>query len=490
LARTLSYQVGILTLGRFAAYLAMFFVPLVNVRTLSVHDYGIYRQYWLLFETISPLLIMSFDQSLFYYLPRARDHREKSVYVTQTVLFLIVMGTVSWGVYGVLHAVLGEGLGGVVKQYFWHLCLFTLFMMTAHYMESLFVAEKQVERQASYQVVTSTAQAVTVILISYFTRDVSLLVWGLTLFAAVKFVFALTYAVGVYRPSLRKVSIHSIQEQLSYALPLGMAAIVLLLLTQTDKFIITKALGREEFAIYSIGAFQIPFVGIIRTSITSITFPLMAKLQSEGKRGDILELWQRSTLKTATLFFPIFVLLEVVARPFITILFRETYAAAVPVFMIYLLLFLRTTVETGGVIMVFKKNAFLLKVNVISFVANIILSVLMYLQFGRLGVPAATVIVVYLRNGLNMMKAGQLLEVPFSRLMPWMSLGKRLGVALAVGLLVYILEKNIAVDNVIELGLTGLAYFVVYFAVSLRLRFISLAEIRAIFGRPTGPGTE
>ncbi|MFQ5512533.1 MAG: oligosaccharide flippase family protein [Candidatus Krumholzibacteriia bacterium] len=482
MARTLSYQVGILTLGRFAAYLAMFFVPLVNVRALSVHDYGVYRQYWLLFETISPLLIMSFDRSLLYYFPRASGRREKSVYLTQTIVFLVAGGIVSWAVYGVLYAVLGEGLGGVVKQYFWHLCLFTLFMMTAHYMESLFVAEKQVERQSVYQVVSSTLQAVTVILISYFTRNVSLLVWGLTAFAALKFVFALSYASAVYRPSLRRVSIRSIREQLSYALPLGMAAIVLLLLTQTDKFLITKFLGREAFAIYSIGAFQIPFVGIIRSSITSVTFPLMSQMQSEGRYGEILGLWQRATLKTATVFFPIFIFFEVAARPFVTILFREAYAGAVPVFMIYLFLFLRSTVETGGVIMVFKKTPFLLKVNAAAFATNVVLSILLYRQFGRLGVPIATVIVVYLQNGLNMAKAGRLLGVPFFKLMPWMELAKRLAVAFGHGVAVYLLYRYVEVDNVVELGLTAAAYFIVYFAVSLRLRFITTGEIRAIFG--------
>ena len=51
------------------AYLVMFCVPLVNVRALSVYDYGIYRQFWLIFETIAAVLVMAFPNSLLYYFP-------------------------------------------------------------------------------------------------------------------------------------------------------------------------------------------------------------------------------------------------------------------------------------------------------------------------------------------------------------------------------------------------------------------------------------
>ena len=64
---------------------------------------------------------------------------------------------------------------------------------------------------------------------------------------------------------------NSIKEQFSYALPLGLSSIVLLLFTHTDKYIITHYRGSSAFAIYSVGAFQVPFVNIIRGSVTNIT---------------------------------------------------------------------------------------------------------------------------------------------------------------------------------------------------------------------------
>lgn len=484
--RSLSYQVGILTLSRTLAYGVMFFVPIVNVRALSVHDYGVYRQFWLLFETISAVFIMSFPNSLFYYLPRSDSRREKSVYVIQTVVFLAAMGVLSWSVYLVMEATLGAGLGGVVRRFLWRLCLFTLFMMVSRYMDNLFVAERQVERQSIYHFISNTAQAVMVMLVSWYTRSVDDLIWALSLFALAKFVFTLAYTQAVYRPSLADISMSSIREQLSYALPLGMASISLLLLSQTDKYVITHYLGSAGFAVYSVGAFQLPVVNIVRGSVTNITFPLMARYQKEGRYHDIVELWQRATLKTAVIFYPLFIFLELCARPFIEILFTRKYSAAVPVFAIYLLLFFRSTVETGSVIMVFKKTGFLFKVYLVGFLANVTLSIIFFEEFGRLGVPAATVLVIYCTNLANIMRASRLLQVSFLHILPWRKLGSLVLISLAPGLLLYFFDRFSPVDTLAELAAAGVAYMGIYGLIAYRLGFVGWGDIKSILGRGEG----
>ena len=89
-SKPLSHQVGILTLGRVFAFAVMLFVPVVNSRALSLESYGYYHQFWLLFETVTPMLILGFPRSLLYYFPRSDTAREKSVYVAQTVAYLFV----------------------------------------------------------------------------------------------------------------------------------------------------------------------------------------------------------------------------------------------------------------------------------------------------------------------------------------------------------------------------------------------------------------
>lgn len=466
-----------------AAYMVLFFVPLINVRTLSQHDYGVYRQFWLLFETLSAIFVMSFPNSLFYYLPRAESHKEKSVYVTQTLVFLIAMGFLSWGAYGVLHVALGEGLGSVVDQYFWAFCLFTLFMIVSRYMDSLFVADRQAGRQSIYHMVTNILQALLVIALSWYTRDITLMVWGLTGFAFLKFVFTIFYTRSAYGLSMRFISMHSIKEQFSYALPLGLSSIVLLLFTQTDKYIITHYMGSAAFAIYSVGAFQVPFVNIIRGSVTNITFPLMSDLQKQGKYAEIVDLYQRATLKTAVLFYPIFVFLAVSAKQFITILFTHQYAEAAPVFALYLLLFVRSSVETGSILMIFKKNIFLFEVFFAGFIVNVLLSIILFNKIGRLGVPIATVIVTYAVNIVNMILAARLLGVSFFKILPWGKMGTRLLAAAVPGVIPWLFYSNLYIDSFKSLCGIGILYFAAYALVVFMLGFVRWDDVRSLLGR-------
>lgn len=461
----------------------MFFVPLVNVRMLTVEHYGYYGQFWLLFETLAPLLILGMPRSLLFYFPRAESREERAVYVTQTLLYLTFASLVAVGIYAVMGQVLGAGLGALVRAFFLRLSLFTFFMIVSQYMDSLFVAERQVWRQSVYHVVSMTLQAITVILSSWLTGDVNMIIWALAWFSLAKFVFAVGYTWVVYRPSLWRISIPTIRDQLSFAIPLGLAGIALVLLSQTDKFIINRFLGREEFAIYRVGAYQVPFVAIIRTSINNVTFPLMSKYQKAGDNAAILALWQRALLRTVVMFFPLFVFLLLSARPFVVILFTDVYASATPIFVIYLFLFLRSAVETGSIIQVFKKTAFIARLFFAGFVVNLVLSLAMFEFMGRNGVPLATVITMYAVNLVNLVYCSRLLGVSVRDLFPTAAVVKRFAVAAVPGVALWFIYRAVTVDHFIELAAFGAGYMVVYFALCAWTGYLTLDDIKSILGK-------
>lgn len=483
--RSLSHQVGILTLGRVLAAVVMFFVPIVNTRTLTLEAYGYYKQFWLVVDTLAQILVVAFPHSLLYYFPRCETNREKSVYFTQTVIFLAVMSGVAVVIYTVMGHVLGAGLGALVRAFYVRISLFTVFVMISSYMDTVFVAEREPLGQAIYLGATSSLQALVVIVASASTRDVNMIIWALTVFALAKFSFAAGYGVIRYRPSWASVSFSTFKNQLSFALPVGLTSIVLILLAQTDKFIINRFLGRQAFAIYAVGAFQVPFVAIIRTSVTQVTFPLMSEYQKRGDEAAINDLWQRALFKTTVLFFPIFVFLELSADRVIRLLFTNTYAAATPVFMIYLLLFLRTSVETGSIIQSFKKTGFILKVYTAGFFINLGLSIALYQWIGRLGVPLGTVITMWAINVVNLTYGSRLLGVGFFDLLPIAGLAARFLVAVVAAVPAYLLYRYVDVNNVLELAGVGVVYGVTYLALCFRFHYIAWDDLKSLLGKGT-----
>jgi O-antigen/teichoic acid export membrane protein len=481
--KPLSHHVGILSLGRFFAFAVAFFVPLVNVRALSVEEYGYYSQFWLLFSTLTPLLILGFPRSLLYYFPRSESRQEKSAYVAQTVAYLFGASLVAAVIYTAMGEVLGSGLGEMIRTFYWQLCLFTIFMLLSRHMEELFVADGLTERQSVYYMATAATRSIVVIATAWYTRDVGAILWALMAFAAAKAAFALIYTRAVYRPSPRQVSFSTIREQISFALPLGMMAIVTLLLTQTDKFIINRFMGREAFAVYSVGSHQLPFATIISSSVATITFPLMARYQKDGRFAEFIDLWRRSWLKTSVLFFPICAFLMVTAPQLIVILFTEKYADATPVFQIYLLLFLKSTTDYAGVLTAFKKQDYLFKITAVAVAANIGLSIFLYQVWGRLGVPFSTVVTFFILALLAVRKGSGLLGQPFWRTVPWRGLLARMAAAAAPCAPLYFLYARSATDNIVRYAIAGVAYFAVYFLICWVFRLLTLDDIRSLLGK-------
>jgi O-antigen/teichoic acid export membrane protein len=490
LPRTLTHQVGILMLGRVLAYAVMFMTPMVNVRALSVEEYGYYRQFWLLFATFSPILLLGFPHSLMYYLPRAESEQEKSVYVTQTLVFGVALSLLSLVIYAVMAETLGAGMGAVTRAFYWRLSAFTVLMTGSAYMDWLFVADGQVGRQSIYHVIVTALQAIVVMSAAWFSREVNTVIWALTAFAFAKFLFAVGYTWKTYHPRPQMLSLHTIREQLSFAIPLGLFAIILVLVTQTDKFIISRFLGREGFAIYTVGAFELPFINVVSQSVRNVTFPVMAKHQKAGEYQAIAQLWRRAMLKMAVLFFPAFVFFEVVARPLITLLFTDEYAAATPIFMIYLVLLVRSAIDSAAVIQVFKKNGYLIRIFSFAFVVNLVLSLILFRSMGREGVPLATVITLLATNVINLYYASHLTGVPFFYLLPLGSLATRMLVAVLPGVGLWYLVPQFDTGNIFHLGMLGILYLAAYLGLSMRFGLLSLDDIRSLMGRSNGMGAQ
>ncbi|MCH7549345.1 MAG: oligosaccharide flippase family protein [Candidatus Krumholzibacteriota bacterium] len=483
--RTLSHQVGILMLGRVVALGVMLVTPMVNVRALSIEEYGYYRQFWLLFETFSPILILGFPQSLLYYLPRAKSDHDKAVYVTQTIVFSLALSSLSLLIYAVMAHTLGEGMGAVARAFYWRMSAFAVLMIGCSHMEWLFVAARQVGRQSLYHVTVSSLQAIVVIATAWISRDVGTIIWALTIFALAKFLFAISYTWITYRPSLRMISIRTMREQLSFALPVGLFGIVLILLAQTDKFIINRFLGREAFAIYAVGAFQIPFVNIVSQSVRNVVFPLMAMHQQAGRHREIADLWRRAMLRMGGVFFPLFVVLEVLARPVITLFFTADYSSAAPIFMIYLILLVRSTIDTGAIIQVFKRTGYLVRIFSLAFCVNLGLSVALFQVWGREGVAAATVITMLVTNVINIHYSSRLTETTFLGLLPVAGLLKRMGVALLPGIPLWLARPYID-GSFLHIALLGGGYMAMYFVLSSAAGYITFEDLRSLLGRRNG----
>jgi len=195
------------------------------------------------------------------------------------------------------------------------------------------------------------------------------------------------------------------------------------------------------------------------------------------------DLWRRATVKTATLFFPIFVFLMLTARPFITILFTEKYAAATPVFMIYMLLFLRSSVETGAIIQAFNRTVFVFMCFFIGFAVNVGLGILLFKLIGRLGVPISAVVTMTTIGVVTLVYSARLVKMSVFAMFPTADLMKRFLAAALPGAVLWLAYRKFPVTNIFELLTACAIYTLMYAIVCYVTKLVTFDDVRSMFGR-------
>jgi len=72
-SHSLKKQVGFLLFGKIAGFLILTILPIIMVRLLSQHQFGVYRQILFITGLVIPLVRLRILQSLYYFYPRLQE---------------------------------------------------------------------------------------------------------------------------------------------------------------------------------------------------------------------------------------------------------------------------------------------------------------------------------------------------------------------------------------------------------------------------------
>jgi O-antigen/teichoic acid export membrane protein len=245
-------------------------------------------------------------------------------------------------------------------------------------------------------------------------------------------------------------------------------------------------MGRAAFAVYAIGAFQLPVVNMISQSVRAVVFPLMVQKHQARELEEVALIWRRAVSKMTVMYYPIFVFFEAIAHVIIPLLFTNTYQGATPIFMIYLALLPQMATDSVIIIQVYKDTGYLLRTFASALVMNIVLSILLFKLIGREGVPLATLITMYSVNFTNMYYSSRLCGVSFLDLVPVTALLRRFAAAVIPGLPLWWVTHNYPVDNFLALGGLAIAYFSVYLAICRSTGLLVWDDVASLLGRGRG----
>jgi O-antigen/teichoic acid export membrane protein len=458
--------------GKTIAFAATLALPLVLARRLSLIEYGNYKQLFLLLQSSLSFLPVGMGMSAFYFLPRARDSQEKGHIVFCILLFyLATTGAVCLvllldpGLVGsLLHS---PELGREGRLIGVAIVLFILLASGESFLSAILI------------VVSNTLRTALLLAAALIWGNVKAIIYATVLFSAAQFGVLLFYLERRYPGFWRVFDPGLIKSQLSYAVPLGMAALLAAMQTDVHNYFVSHYFDPAVFAIYATGCFQLPLVSILSDSVGYVVVPRISALQFIDDTPEIVRLTARVMRSLSVVYLPMFTFLLVMAPEFITLLFSRRFLPSVPIFRINLLFLPLSILMLDPIVRAHKEQRYwILRLNIFAIFS---LSAVLFFgirQFGLTGTILCVVISQYLVRFMILARVARFLHLRWRDLtrlgdILWIAIASVAAAAVAFALKTTIPNQK----PFFALLLDGTAFVAVYVALLFAFKVPAASEL-------------
>ena len=385
-------EAGSLALAKLIGFGFSFVLPFFLVRLLDQTQFGIYKQAFLLVSTLTRILPFGWAASLYYFLPR--DPARQRQVIANTVAYHLICALTVAATLIAYRELVGRLLGWELAVRHIHLIAVIVGLsLISGLLESAAMAQADLLYATLAIVAAQASRSILMLGAVFVFRTIDALLWAAIFQGIVQSGAMLWYFQKRFPGWSHAFSSSVAREQCRYALPLGFASLALPLQTELHFYVVASAVPASVFAIYSIGCFQVPLVGLLRDSVFAVLSRRMSEMAVHGKTQEMAGLFLTAVRKLALVYMPVFVLFLVIGRRFLTVLFTEQYESSWPVFAINLGLLPVAILITDPLLRASESTMRLATVVRLSFTAAMVCSLPASLQtFGLTGPIAAVVL--------------------------------------------------------------------------------------------------
>ena len=477
-------KVVALSMGQGLARVIGLMTMMVMARVLTKEDLAAYNQTLLAYAFVAPFIGLGISQGIFYFLPTEKFRirgRVLGAITIQAAMGLFFALFLAFGGNQLLAARFDNPK--VAEMLLW-LIPYAMVTPPAQQCVAVLVVRDQVMRSSVFQVTRQFFIGIATILPVLIWQTAEAPLIG-NVVASVLFGFeAIRLMIKATPNDSQTPTREGIQEILKFSLPLGLATMAGTISMQMDKMIVGFMFSPEEFAVYSLGAIEIPLLAVLTGSITSIMLPEIRKAVAENNKAEALRLFKMAANKTSLVIFPAMIFLFVCSTPFILMLYGDAYADSVYPFQVYLLKLPYRVVVFGSLLMALGQNLFILKRSIWGLVMGGGVSYMLVQYIGPIGAAVGGVLVAYIYAvPANFRALSRGLGVPWFETLNFPVLARTFLMSLPVGVLgwlsVFVLKEYHPVIQLTAAGVVVGPYCLwwwhgkLYDLVSLRERFFN-----------------
>lgn len=333
---SLTKRAAWLASARVLAFALTIPLPLVLVRTLDQSEFGLYKQVFQIMLTVLALSGLSVNMSVLYFLPR--NPGKKPQIALNVLAFYGAVGSLValfFAIYPSSVTLIFKGDGLVPHMPLLGLAILLWLLSTV--LEVVAVADNDIKSASLFIVVIQLTKSALMMLAAVLFGTVHAVVIAAVIQGMLQCAIMFGYLHKRFGRFWTAFDWPLFKAQLANALPFGIGGLAYATQGDLHNYFVSHYFDPDQFAIYAVGCFQLPLLGMLLDSVISVLLPEVARREALADYQGIIELWAAAIRKLALFFIPVYTLLFVVRHEFITVLFTKTYEAAAPIFAINLL---------------------------------------------------------------------------------------------------------------------------------------------------------
>jgi O-antigen/teichoic acid export membrane protein len=332
----LTKRAAMLAAARIVAFAITIPLPLVLVRTLSQSEFGLYKQVFQILMTVLALAGLQVNMSVLYFLPRNPD--KKPQIALNVLVFYAVVGSAIALVFAVFPGWVtlifkGNGLVPHIPL----LGVAILLWLLSTVLDVVAVADNDIRSASMFVIVVQLTKSGLLMAAALLFGSVHAVVIAAVVQGAVHCLIMFAYLHRRFGRFWGTFDWTLFKAQLANALPFGIGGLAYATQADLHNYFVSHYFDPDQFAIYAVGCFQLPLLGMLFEAVVNVLLPEVARREATADYDGIIALWAAAIRKLALFFVPAYVLLFVVRHEFITTLFTKNYDAAAPIFAINLL---------------------------------------------------------------------------------------------------------------------------------------------------------
>ncbi len=445
-------------------------------RFLTLKEYGTYSQLLMIVNLACSLFMLGLPNSINYFLARAENENQKShflsVYYTLNTLLSFVSGLILVIAVPLIEKLLSNY---EIRYFVYFLALFPWTRIIMSSIESLLIVCQKSNLLLTYRILNSLSLLLAISVARIFHMSFSSYI---VLYLVIEILFTL-WAYLILGTLSRKIKpIYDkivIKEIFGFSIPIGVASMLGTINLELGKLIISNNMGIESLAVYTNASKELP-VTIIAGAITAVLLPQMTRLLQQDKIQQALKAWEDAIILSFMVVSFFSVAFFVFAPEVISILYSKKYILGIDVFRVFCIVLLLRCTYFGMILNAVGQTKYIFYSSFISLFLNIVLSLVMIPYLGLLGPAFASLISSIVMNLAQLLFSSKCLQISFSRIFPWKSIGKILFFQCLLGGIIIILKELITVHlgeivTVFSIGIIWFAVMVILFRNSIKRRW-------------------